>query len=71
MRLHKIAGILFILCFLLSAGFPSHVLAAGEGTTTGSISLAPTVECIGVIVSYSGDSDGDNSAVMQYRVSGG
>src|SRR4030042_726818 len=70
MRLIKVAGIVIIVYILLPAGLPSIALAAGA-TITGSISLSPTVECIGVIVDYSGDDDGDNRAVMQYRVSGG
>jgi VCBS repeat-containing protein len=72
MRIRKIAGIAFITLILLSINIPWHVSAAsGDGTTTGSISLVPTVECIGVIAGYSGDSNQNNSAVLQYRVSGG
>ena len=44
--------------------------AAGDETTVGSISVVPTIECIGVVVSYSGDNNQNNNAIMQYRAVG-
>ncbi len=71
MRLLKVTGIFFVAFVLLSTVLPLPVLAAGNDTTTGSISLVPTIKCIGVVASYSGDDNGNNSAVLTYRKSGG
>ncbi len=72
MRLRNIAGIAFVAFILLSTLLPVQALAAsGDETTTGAISLEATIKCIGVAVSYSGDNNQNNSAVLQYRSSGG
>jgi hypothetical protein len=59
-----------VLGILLFAAIPSLALAAvGDETTTGSLTLFPTIECIGVTAVYTGDNNLNNSAVLQYRVS--
>ena len=72
MRAHSVAGIILIAFILLFASLPLHALAAtGDETTTGTISLVPTIECIGVTAGFTGDANKNNSAVLEYRASGG
>jgi len=40
-------------------------------TTTGSLSLVATIECIGVVVSFSGDADDDSTVVLEYKETSG
>ncbi len=71
-RLHRISIIILIMVIVFSIEFtPAVLAAAGDGTTPGSISAIPTFECIGVTVNYSGDNNQNNSAVLEYRPSGG
>jgi hypothetical protein len=65
-------GIILVLLLMLAAGIPSPALAAaGDETTVGSLSLVPTFRCISVYASFSGDNNQNNSATMEYCVSGG
>ena len=60
-----------LLVVLLLSALPAHTaLAAGNGTTTGSITLVPTIENIGVTVSYSNDDNQNSTLVVQYRETG-
>jgi VCBS repeat-containing protein len=61
----------FLIPLLLILFLPSPVQAASNATTTGSITLIPTVECIGVTLNYTGDDNHNNSVVLQFRESGG
>jgi hypothetical protein len=66
----SITGLIIVLISTL--GFPSAVLSAsGDGTTAGTVSVIPTFESIGVRATYTGDNNQNNSAVLQYRKSGG
>jgi len=62
--------IILVLTSLLVTTFPSSTLAATGTTTTSTLSLTPTFECIGVIVRYTEDDNQNNSATLQYRVTG-
>lgn len=55
------------LALLLAAGLPSPAVAGGEATIVGTLSLAPAFENIGVISSFSGDDNGNNNAILEYR----
>ena len=72
MKLRKNVIVIIIALILVSASIPLPVLAApGDETVPGTISLVPTIECIGVTATYSGDNNQNNSVLLQYRVSGG
>jgi len=61
-------GLLFralLLGVLLLA--PCTVLAQ-TATTTAAITLTPTFESIGVVAPFTGDTDDDNSVVIDWRV---
>jgi hypothetical protein len=55
------------LALLLAAGLPSPAVAGGESTIVGTLSLAPAFENIGVISEFSGDDNGNNNAILEYR----
>jgi hypothetical protein len=63
-------GLIFVLMCSLVFSFPA-LAAAGDETTPGTITVIPTFECIGVRASYTGDNNQNNSAILQYRQSGG
>jgi hypothetical protein len=44
--------------------------APGDETVVGSISLVPTIECIGVVSNFTSDSNHNNNAVLEYRQAG-
>lgn len=69
-RLIHILGISLIIALVLSFSFPSAVFAASN-TVTGTLTLTPTIENIGVICSFTGDDNGNNNAVLEYREAGG
>ena len=66
-QLIKIIGLSLTLALLLATSLPFQVLAAGNATTVGTLSLTPTIENIGLISSFSDDDNGNNSAVLEYR----
>jgi VCBS repeat-containing protein len=67
-KLGWIAAATVFLASLFSFIFSFPALAApGDETTPGSLTLVPTIECIGVIVEYTGDNNQNNSAVLEYR----
>lgn len=71
-KLGRIAAASVFLASLISFIFSFSALAApGDETTPGSLTLVPTIECIGVVVEYTGDNNQNNSAVLEYRESGG
>ncbi|HEY40913.1 MAG TPA: hypothetical protein G4O18_03535 [Dehalococcoidia bacterium] len=46
----------------------SHVSAApGDETMVGTITLYPTIECIGVISDFTSDNNQNNSTILEYR----
>src|SRR3989338_8409394 len=51
------------------SGFFSYITGAQilSPTTVGTLSLYPTIENIGVISSFTGDDNGNNNAVLEYR----
>jgi hypothetical protein len=62
-----IFSITVIIIILIFTVIPSPVLAAaGDETTPGTISLIATIECIGAVVTYSGDNDNNSSCVLEY-----
>ena len=70
--MHSVAGILILISFLFTLSMPAPVQAAsGDETTAGVLTLTPTIECIGVIVSFTGDNNQNNTVIMEYRPSGG
>lgn len=69
-RLFKTITSMF-LGILLVAVIPLPVLAAGNGTTVGSLNLISTIECIGVYANFSDDDNASNSAILEYRSAGG
>ncbi len=70
-RLRGIAVAILVCLTLLFAGMPSPALAApGDETTPGSFTLASTYENISVYVSFSGDNNANNSALLEYRTQG-
>ena len=56
-----------IVATLIAASLPSQAFAAGDGTTVGTLTLAPAFENIGVISSFSDDDNGNNNAILEYR----
>ena len=56
---------------MICAFAPTHVFASTSGTTSGTLTLTPTIENVGVIVYYTGDDNNNNTAVLQYRTDGG
>ncbi|MGA2670054.1 MAG: Ig-like domain-containing protein, partial [Dehalococcoidia bacterium] len=55
------------LAILFITGMPSQVLAASNATTIGVLSLTPTYETISVYSNFSGDDNGNNQAILEYR----
>lgn len=55
-----VAGVI-LMAFTTSA--PAQV----NSTAVGTLSLTPTIECIGAISNYTGDNNQNNNAVLQYR----
>jgi hypothetical protein len=49
---------------------PSVLAAAGDETTPGVLVVVPTIECIGVTSSFTGDNNQNNNALLEYRESG-
>lgn len=67
-RLSQLILVNLLFSVLLVASVPSRVLAApGDATTVGTLSLASTIENIGVIACFSGDANGNNQATLEYR----
>ncbi len=60
--------IALVCSLLLLVGMPSPVSAAGEATASCSVTLIPTFECIGVYASFSGDTNENNSASLEYKL---
>ncbi|OGO22613.1 MAG: hypothetical protein A2144_13990, partial [Chloroflexi bacterium RBG_16_50_9] len=72
MGLRHFARVSLLVFILFAASVPTPVFAAsGDETTTGSLSVVPTIECLGVVISYTGDNNQNNSAVLEYREAGG
>jgi hypothetical protein len=70
-KITAFAGIV-VLALFLAAWLPAPVFAAaGDITGTGTVTLTPTIECIGVIAHFTGDSNQNNFIKLEYRVSGG
>src|SRR3972149_10131687 len=72
MRLNytRLVAVVVILTSLISMVSPVFA-AAGDKTTATTISAVPTYENIGVVVGYSGDNNQNNSATLEYRLTGG
>lgn len=58
-----------VLTAVLAIGFPAKVLAADD-SAVGIITLAPGFENIGVMASFTGDDNGNNSTILEYRAAG-
>ncbi|MHA2066129.1 MAG: putative Ig domain-containing protein, partial [Candidatus Thorarchaeota archaeon] len=56
-----------VLAGLLMAGLPSQVLAQSNSTTVGTLELVPAFEHISVYSSFTGDDNGNNQAIAEYR----
>ena len=70
-KLSQLIGSSLLLLVLIFASMPVAVLAApGDETTVGTVSLVPTIECIGVTSSFTGDNNQNNNATLEYRESG-
>ena len=66
-KLKKLLPISLILVLVMLSTMVTPVMAAPEDTTTDSLTLIPTFECIGVYASFTGDTDANNSATLQYK----
>ncbi len=74
MQKRKAPYIVFIalaVASLLMAGLPSPVLADANSTIVGTLEVNASVENIAVYANFSGDDNTNNSAVLEYRPSGG
>ena len=71
MRLSYTLGTNVALVLILLFGMACPAFAAGNQTTTGSLELVPTFECISVYANFSGDDNGNNTAVLHYRTPAG
>ena len=69
-KISRILVINLILVSLLVAGFSLPVYAATDTVTSGTISLTPTLECIGVVSNFTDDDNQNNNAILEYRQAG-
>jgi hypothetical protein len=66
-KLIQIIGVSLVIASLLMFGLPYQALAQTNSTTVDTLSLTPTIENIGVISDFSGDDNGNNTTVLEYR----
>jgi VCBS repeat-containing protein len=63
------SAIAFIaILFLILGILPGHILAAGDETTVGTLTLTPAFVNISVISAFSGDNNGNNQATLYYKL---
>jgi hypothetical protein len=70
-RLTHIIVTSLVLASLYLFSLPQHTSAAlGDETVVGTISLVPTIECIGVVSNFTSDNNQNNNAILEYRQAG-
>ncbi len=69
-KLERALRLGLFLFLVLAIAFPSTVVAQSNSTTSGDLLLDPAFENIGVISSFTGDDNGNNQAVLEYREAG-
>jgi len=66
-RISRFSGILLVLLLVATSIRSMPALAQSNATTVYGISVYPTIECVGVVATYTGDDNTNNSATLEWK----